>query len=96
LQCKAGGTYSNDTDDVQQHLRGDTFEFEYLLQARDDEIELDRQYTWIKCNRNFKSFYSARYSDEIVEALATVLTYGNNVSIPNDSLNPTETTFVAS
>jgi hypothetical protein len=79
LQCKAGGTHSHDPNDQEQHLKGNVLAFEYFFSTVADELELDRQYTWIQCNKNFKSFYTTSYSDDIVKALSTVLKYANQV-----------------
>ena len=56
LKCRAGGIYPND------HSGGQVREFTYFLNYEMGQIDLDRHYTWVKCNNDFRGYYVTDYS----------------------------------
>ena len=72
LQCKAGGTY-NPIAGLDQHLNGDISEFNYFMKDKEAFFDLDRRYTWVKCNKDFKGYYATDYSRNIFSAFTHIL-----------------------
>jgi hypothetical protein len=72
LTCKAGGTY-NATGSTDQHTIGSERDFKFLLTKKEDSMPLDRRYTWVKCNQDFKGYYITDYSKEVFAAIEAVL-----------------------
>jgi hypothetical protein len=80
LQCRAGGVYDQSQGPL--HLSGQIKEFSFFL----DEFEgiydgLDRRYTWVKCNNEFRGFYVTDYAQAIFDAFTNILTNKIEVSI---------------
>lgn len=59
LRCQAGGIYPD------SHSSGDIREFSFFLRSENGEIDLERRFTWVKCNTDFKGYYTIHYSDDI-------------------------------
>ena len=72
MQCRAGGNLLPDAG-LDEHLQGSVYSFEYFLRGKEARLLLDRQYTWIKCNRNFDGFYMTDYFDTAFEAFEVLL-----------------------
>ena len=70
LQCKAGGSFVNGQN---QHLQGTNLDFKYFLTGDRGQLDLDRRYTWIKCNRDFRSYYFTDYVNDMYQAFDQVL-----------------------
>jgi hypothetical protein len=70
LQCKAGGSFVNGQN---QHLQGSILDFKYFLTGDRAQFDLDRRYTWIKCNKDFKGFYFTDYVNDMYQAFDQVL-----------------------
>lgn len=68
LKCRAGGTLPD------QHTTGEIREFNFFLHDESGFIDLDRRYTWVKCNNDFRGYYILDYSEELFAALNQVLT----------------------
>jgi hypothetical protein len=60
---------------------GDTLEFDFYLGSETGSLTLNRSYSWIKCNKNFRGYYLTSYSDYNFEAVEYVLRNSNNVSL---------------
>ena len=89
LQCQVGGTYNatdlNDDDfESTQHTNGNYYNFDFFLTSQKGSIRLpsNRQYSWIKCNRNFNGYYLTSYSDYNFKVLGHLLKdqFNHNVS----------------
>ena len=65
MKCTAGGSLSN-------KVRAEK-DFTYFLNGKNGEIELDSDYTWVKCNNDFKSFYLTNYADGDFETFSQML-----------------------
>lgn len=74
LQCKLGGIYDENEDNQDQHLNGTIKNFNFYLNSHTEAFELDENYSWIKCNKDFKSYYITDYSEENIKAIEYVLT----------------------
>lgn len=72
MQCKAGGTY-NPIAGLDQHLNGDITEFNYFMKDKEAFHDLDRRYTWVKCNKDFRGYYATDYSRNIFSAFTHIL-----------------------
>jgi hypothetical protein len=66
IQCKAGGLFPD-------HLAGNVREFNFFLKERSGSIELDREYTWVKCNTDFKGYYVTDYSEQQFDIFENIL-----------------------
>ncbi|CAF0707260.1 unnamed protein product [Brachionus calyciflorus] len=84
LKCKAGGEINGA---VVNHLGGSTLEFVYFLQGINGQLDLDRRYTWIKCNTDFKGFYVTDYTNNLFDAFETILLSNRSVFSPADRSN---------
>ena len=56
LKCTAGGQDSDDLGGVPKNVT-------FFLDKQMGEFELDRDYSWIKCNNDFKGFYITAYTE---------------------------------
>lgn len=77
LQCRAGGVYPID------HTLGQIREFTYFLNAKSGSIELDRDYSWVKCNNEFRGYYVTEYTVEQFAAFDEVLSQFDPVCLCN-------------
>lgn len=73
FQCTAGGSAASDLD-------GELKNVTFFLDSSSGTFELDRDYSWIKCNNDFKGFYLTAYTtggfkkfSEAVEAKPEVI-----------------------
>lgn len=57
----------------EQHITGSVKEFNFFLKDTDGSVDLDRKYTWVKCNKDFKGYYVTDYSNDNFQALEQVL-----------------------
>ncbi|CAF0971628.1 unnamed protein product [Brachionus calyciflorus] len=60
LKCKVGG---------------DTREFKYFLDKKQGIFELDRNFSWIKCNSDFRGYYLVNYEERNLDILNQILAY---------------------
>ena len=67
VRCRAGGIYPD------QHAAGSIREFTYFLNDKSGQIDLDRRYTWVKCNNDFKGYYVTDYSAQLFQAFDQIL-----------------------
>ena len=58
LKCQVGGAYVDGKPDA---LAGSVVDITYLLDKKEGSRILDAKFTWIKCNKNFKGFYTTLY-----------------------------------
>jgi len=73
LQCKAGGVY-DPSSQGSLHLSGDIKEFSFFLDDFEGVFDgLDRRYTWVKCNNEFRGFYVTDYAPSIFDAFTEIL-----------------------
>lgn len=63
---------------------GNIREFTFFLKSETGQIDLDRRYSWVKCNNDFKGYYVADYSAQLLQAFDQVLTSGTDVIIVYD------------
>lgn len=73
LRCRAGGIYPND------HLSGNIREFTYFLRVESGYIDLDRHYTWVKCNNDFRGYYVLDYSAQLFAVFDEILSRNKEV-----------------
>lgn len=74
LQCKAGGISPD------QHLSGEIKVFNVFMNGNDgSSFQLDRKYTWVKCNTDFKGFYVTDYSAQLFSVFENILLQDKNV-----------------
>ena len=66
-------------DENSQHLNGTVLDFDFYLGSSTDSVRLDRAYSWIKCNKDFRGYYLTTYSDYNFKAVEYVLQNGNQV-----------------
>lgn len=66
-KCWVGGIYPDN------HLGGDIKSISIHLKDRVSEIEIDGQFSWIKCNRGFSGYYLTQYSPANYEAVGKAL-----------------------
>jgi len=72
MQC-AGGTYSANGG-LAQNLQGSIDEFTFFLTGDNEQVEFSlRQYTWVKCNKNFNAYYITAYTEDVFNAYGWVL-----------------------
>jgi hypothetical protein len=68
LKCRVGGVF-NGGDDLSQ-----IDNFTYYLNTKSGFVVLEKKYTWIKCNTDFKGFYVSNYDvanyDKLIEVLS--------------------------
>lgn len=74
LKCRAGGIGPS------QHLAGDIREFNFFLRFESGQIDLDRRYSWIKCNNEFRGYYVMDYSAQLLLAFDEILSTNKDVS----------------
>ncbi|CAF0936439.1 unnamed protein product [Brachionus calyciflorus] len=84
LECKAGGEYVNGKP---QHTTGSIREFEFFLANDRDHFDLDRVYTWVKCNKDFTGFYVTEYKNELFEVFESVLLENKDLFTIGDRSN---------
>ena len=60
-------------------MAGDVQEFDFYLGVESDSIELNRAFSWIKCNKDFKGYYLTDYSEINFKALEYVLSQNQSV-----------------
>lgn len=77
LKCRAGGIAPT------SHLSGDVREFTYFLSEQTGQIDLDRPYSWVKCNNDFKGYYVTDYSLDQFSIFTSVIV--NNQSVKKSS-----------
>ena len=73
LKCRAGGTGPN------QHMTGNIHEFTFFLSLETGQIDLDRRYSWVKCNNDFRGYYVVDYSAQLLAAFDEVLSSSKDV-----------------
>lgn len=73
LKCRVGGNIK------QGHLNGDSKEFRFVLNQKRDTFELDREYSWIKCNSDFEGYFLVNYDEENFEAFNQILSHNYSV-----------------
>jgi hypothetical protein len=81
LRCVAGGTF-NANGNPNQHLDGVLTPFTLFLNKKTDSVKLDgRQYTWAKCNPDFRSYYVSRYQADVYESFTEALGINHKVRV---------------
>ena len=69
-------------DDLNQHLLGSNDEYNFYLGDKSATFRLSkRQYSWIKCNKDFHGYYLTNYAESNFQALEHVMQSANNVKI---------------
>ena len=66
LRCVAGGNGVS-------NLAGTIVPVNFYLGSKQGTLNLPSKYSWIKCNKDFKSFYVTSYSENNVEQLIDVV-----------------------
>lgn len=75
LECRAGGV------DISNPVAGDETEFSLWLLGRETSYTLDRNYGWVKCNKNFNSYYVTEYDDAVFNEFQILLAQDKDVTI---------------
>lgn len=86
LQCQAGGAYDPNGDES-QHIQGNVTNFTFFLNTDKGSKILGGQFTWVKCNKDFSSFFVSDYSNEIFEGLIQVLNAKTELFTSSDRAN---------
>ncbi|RNA36671.1 endoplasmic reticulum aminopeptidase 2 isoform X2 [Brachionus plicatilis] len=84
LDCQAGGEFIGDQAN---HVQGMTTQFKFFLTGDRDFVDLDRVYTWVKCNKDFNGFYITDYRNELFEAFEAILLHDMTVFSDADRSN---------
>lgn len=84
LECQAGGEFNGDQAN---HLQGTIKNFKFFLKADRDFVDLDRVYTWVKCNKDFNGFYITDYRNELFDSFETILLNNKDVFSEADRSN---------
>ena len=79
MKCRAGGTWPN------QHMTGNIREFTFFLRLETGQIDLDRRYSWVKCNNDFRGYYVVDYSAQLLAAFDEVLSTSKDVILAYQS-----------
>lgn len=73
--------------DQANHIQGATKSFKFFLKNDRDFVDLDRVYTWVKCNKDFNGFYMTDYRNELFDAFETILLYNKDIFSEADRSN---------
>jgi len=57
------------------------------LRKTQDELKLNKKYSWVKCNKDFKSFYVTDYSKDNYDKLINVLRTNPDLFTASDRAN---------
>ena len=68
-------------DDNSQHLAGTIEEFNFYLGNTSASLELNRSFSWIKCNKDFRGYFLTDYSEYNFQALEHVFTRNQTVNL---------------
>lgn len=85
LQCYAFGDTSNNLD-------GTLEPFNFYLGSKEGSKKLDKKYSWVKCNKDFKGFYLSSYSNfkglvEVFNNKPGIFSIGDRASFLNDEFS---------
>lgn len=73
--------------DLAIHTQGTSKSFKLFLKNDRDFVDLDRVYTWVKCNKDFNGFYMSDYQNELFDAFETILLHNKDVFSEADRSN---------